>query len=59
MEPQIITQTEEVRPERTNETDRRLYTFTWQFEEYGRLAPRGGRRKDLLWSWIDLPHHSF
>ncbi len=39
-------QTEEsANPERTNETDRRLYTFTWQFEEYGRLAPRGGTTK--------------
>ena len=34
-------QTEEnADPERTDESDRRQYTFTWKFEEYGRLAPR-------------------
>lgn len=39
-------QTEEnADPERTDESDRRQYTFTWKFEEYGRLAPRGGTTK--------------
>ena len=31
---------ESANPERTDESDRRRYTFTWQFEESGRLAPR-------------------
>ena len=39
-------QTEEsANSERTDESDRRRYTFTWQFEESGRLAPRGGTTK--------------
>ena len=33
---------ESANPERTDESDRRRYTFTWQFEEFSRLAPRGG-----------------
>ena len=32
-------------PEHTDKSDQRQYTFTWKFEEDGRLAPRGGTTK--------------